>query len=58
MNDWYESCINFLIACWWIYVIAMTIASWFRITTFVEFFMSFFVAYILIALPAIIRGRW
>ena len=57
-DDWFEKASGFLVVCWWIYVLIMGVAMLFSVSSLVEFVMGLFVIWILIALPAVIRGKW
>jgi succinate-acetate transporter protein len=57
-NDPFETATGCLVACWWIYVLVMGIGMLFSVSSLAEFVMGVFVIWVLIALPAIIRGKW
>jgi hypothetical protein len=58
MGDWYETCISALCFVWYGYVIIMGINLLFQSEELIDIPIAFFCTWILIALPAIIRGRW
>ena len=58
MNDWYEACISFLALMWYGYAIIMGFSLLFESEELVDVFIAIFCTWVLMALPAIIRGKW
>ena len=58
MNDLFEMITSIMLGIWFLYVIVMGIFLLIGSTSLVEFFAGIFAIVILIALPAIIRGKW
>jgi len=58
MNDLFEMILSIMLSIWFFYVIVMGVFLLIGSTSLVEFFAGIFAMAILIALPAIIRGKW
>ena len=58
MNDLYEMLVGFLMFCWYAYVLAYGLIMLFTAESVLEFSGAIFATWILIVLPAIIRGKW
>ena len=58
MNDWYENLVEFTCACWYLYCIVMCFVLLFSIETLGEIPLVLLATWVLLVLPAIIRGKW
>jgi hypothetical protein len=58
MNDWYETLVGFLACCWYIYVLGYGIIMLFGARSILEVCGAIMATWILIVIPAIIRGKW
>jgi len=58
MNDWWDTLTGFLAICWYIYVLVMGVVMLLGVRSLLDFVMGIFAIWILLVLPAVIRGRW
>ena len=58
MNDWWDMMTGFFAVCWYIYVLVMGVVMLLSVGSLLDFMVGLFVIWILLCLPAIIRGKW
>ena len=58
MNDWWDNLTGFLAICWYIYVLVMGVVMLLGVRSLVDFVMGIFAIWVLLVLPAVIRGKW
>ena len=58
MGSFYETCVSALCWFWYGYVLIMGINLLFESEEFIDVPIALFCTWVLLALPAIIRGRW
>ena len=58
MDKWYENLVNFACAMWYGYCIIMFFVVVFQAKEFIDIPIALFACWVMLALPAIIRGKW